>query len=200
VDGYTVVVSSNAFGAAGFGGVTIPYVHNSPAKTGNNQVSPVPCGDCITNTARVFRANGQQITNATATATVCTGDAVPPSPPCNLTQGALKIDKNTIQVPIKNNGTSDIFLTEVDLTWAQAINGKLKKITLNGDVYVTLTGSPASITSGFTTDPNKRKIAHGQTKTLVFQFEKNASKVLTDYHGGLVKFGSDSTCTDIFLP
>jgi hypothetical protein len=201
VDGYTVVVSKYAFGSAGFGGVTIPYVHNSPAKTGNNQVSPIPCGACIRNVAQLVTVSGTTITGVLATddAIVCTGDPIPPTPPCLLTQGALKIDKNTIQVPIKNNGATDIFLTEVDLAFP-AINGKLKKVTLNGDVWVGLTGSPASLTSGFTSDPNKRKIAKGQTKTLVLQFEKNASKVVGDYSGGTVKFGSDSSCSDTFLP
>ena len=204
VDGYTVVVSKDAFGASGFGGVTVPEVHNSPAKTGNNQVFPTPCGDCIKNIARLVTvaADGKTITGVLASddATVCTGDATPPSPPCLLTHGALKIDKNTIQLPIKNGGTTDIYLTEVDLAWPQAINGKLKKVTLNGDVWVGLTGSPASLTSGFTSDPNKRKIAKGQTKTLVLQFEKNASKTLSDYSGGVVKFGSNSSCSITFLP
>ena len=71
VDGYTVEVSKAAFGAAGFGGVSIPYVHNSPAKHGQGQVSPVPCASCVVNTAVVTAsAAGQQLT-ASATAQVC---------------------------------------------------------------------------------------------------------------------------------
>ncbi len=42
-DSYEVTVSGAAFGTAGFGSVTLPQVHNSPAKTGTNAVSPVPC-------------------------------------------------------------------------------------------------------------------------------------------------------------
>jgi hypothetical protein len=205
VDGYTVLVSHLAFGANGFGGVTIPYVHNSPAKTGNNQVSPTPCGACIENIARLVTVDGQnKITSVLATdnAVVCTGNPAPPPPVCLLTEGALKIDKNTIQVPIKNNGSAAVYLTELDLTWPQATNGKLKKVSLNGDVWVSTTGSgsPVSLTSGFTTDPNKRKIDKGQTKTLVLQFEKNADKVASHYSGGTVKFGTDSSCSITFLP
>jgi len=205
VDGYTVVVSHFAFGSAGFGGVTIPYVHNSPAKTGNNQVSPTPCGACIENIARLVTVDGQgEITSVLASdnAVVCTGSPIPPTPPCLITQGALKIDKTTVQIPLKNNGSTAIFLNELDLAWAQAINGKLKKVSLNGDVWVITTGSgsPVALTSGFASDPNRRKIDHGQTKTLVLTFEKNASKVLTDYSGGTVKFGTDSSCAITFLP
>src|SRR4029077_12061546 len=53
IDGYDVVVSHNAFGANGFGGVTLPLVHDSPSKLGINAITPTPCGNCSTNTARV---------------------------------------------------------------------------------------------------------------------------------------------------
>ena len=43
---YTVEVSATVFGTSGFGGVTIPVVHNSPPKTGvPDPLNPVPCAD-----------------------------------------------------------------------------------------------------------------------------------------------------------
>jgi hypothetical protein len=193
VDGFSVIVSSNAFGAAGFGGVTIPQVHNSPAKTGDNKVFPLPCGGCITNIATVVVTdnNGQVLsTQATDDAVVCTDNPAPPTTSCILIKGAFKIDKSTIQIPIKNGGNASIVLSEVDLAWKQATNGKITKMSLNGDF---LTGgsiaSPAAITSGFVADANKRTIAKGQTKTLVITFEHPASKVLSDY-AGTIQFGT----------
>ena len=198
VDGYTVIVSKNAF-AAGFGGVTIPYVHNSPAKTGNNQVSPVPCSGCITNTASVVIVTNGNVLAATLDtddAVVCVGTPTPPAPPCIITKGAFKIDKNTIQLPLKNAGTANIVLSEVDLGWNQAVNGRIVKMSLNGDFYTSPSlSSPIALTSGFVSDANKRTIAKGATKTLVITFEHPASKVLTDYTGGTVKFGSACVVT-----
>jgi uncharacterized repeat protein (TIGR01451 family) len=40
---YYAKVSKTAFGANTFGGVSIGLIHNSPAKTGSNAISPVPC-------------------------------------------------------------------------------------------------------------------------------------------------------------
>lgn len=202
---YTVVVSKAAFGASGFGGVTIPDIHNSPAKTGTNQVAPTPCGDCITNTASVVTVTGtapNQIigaTLATDTATVCLGTPIPPTPPCLITPGALKIDKKTVQLPLKNNGTTDIFLSEVNVTWNQAVNGNLVKMSLNGDIWTGSVASGTVVNSGFHSDANRRKIAKGQTKTLVLTFVNNASKTVGDY-SGTIKFGSDASCAIAFPP
>lgn len=41
---YSMKISHLAFGAAGFGSVSVGEVHNSPPKTGTNAVLPVPCG------------------------------------------------------------------------------------------------------------------------------------------------------------
>jgi hypothetical protein len=44
--------------------------------------------------------------------------------------------------------------------------------------------------TGFNADANRRTIAKGITKTLVITFANpNASKVLSDYVNGTVKFG-----------
>jgi hypothetical protein len=43
VDGYSFTVKASAFGASGFGSVTSPDVHNSPAKKDGTTPSTVPC-------------------------------------------------------------------------------------------------------------------------------------------------------------
>ena len=58
-DGYHVIVSKRAFGANGFGNVTIPLVHDSPPKNGLDKVVATNVCDCVTNTAYAF---GVQIT------------------------------------------------------------------------------------------------------------------------------------------
>jgi hypothetical protein len=200
VNGYTVVISQTAFGAAGFGSVSIVQVHNSPAKTGSNQVFPKPCVDCIVNIASVVQVIGGNVVGpvlATDNAEVCVGSPIPSTPDCMITKGAPKIDKKTIQIPLKNNGTTAIFLSEVDLTWLQSVNGNLVKLSLNGDFWTGSAGSPVALTSGFNSDPNRRKIDKGQTKTLVLTFANNADKTLSDYSGGLVKFGAGTGCSVI---
>jgi hypothetical protein len=68
---------------------------------------------------------------------------------------------------------------------------------LNGDFWTGSAGSPVALTSGFNSDPNRRKIDKGQTKTLVLTFANNADKTLSDYSGGLVKFGAGTGCSVI---
>ena len=84
---YTVVVSKDAFGANGFGGVTIPGVHDSPPKLGsNNLITPMPC-QCVVNTADAVGTveNTTTTVSATATAQVCFGT---PSQACEITAGS----------------------------------------------------------------------------------------------------------------
>ncbi|MCP9494371.1 MAG: hypothetical protein MSG64_07950 [Pyrinomonadaceae bacterium MAG19_C2-C3] len=42
-DSYEVIISRAAFGSAGFGSVSLGEVHNSPAKSGDNAITPTPC-------------------------------------------------------------------------------------------------------------------------------------------------------------
>lgn len=76
VDGFTVIVSKNAFGTPGFGGVTVPLVHNSPAKSGANAIVPTPCATCVTNIATAgTNYGGPAGVMATAHAEVCPGSS-----------------------------------------------------------------------------------------------------------------------------
>lgn len=84
VDGYDIVVSHNAFGANGFGGVTLPLVHDSPSKLGFNAITPTPCNDCVTNTATATAqdSTGAQVQSNPAQAEVCPGTGCSPLGDC----------------------------------------------------------------------------------------------------------------------
>jgi hypothetical protein len=202
---YTVVISKAAFGAAGFGGVTIPGAHDSPPKIGSsNLITPTPCNGCIVNTAVASGTSTPSAKGVTAqdSAQVCFGTSGGGGNVCNITKGATTLDKNQVKVPLKNSGSTAILLSELTLSWPQAVNGKLKKATLNGDIWAGLGNSPIALTTAefnaFNADANRRTIAPGQTKTLVLQFEHNVSKDPSLYTG-TVKFGADASCV-ISLP
>ncbi len=67
VDGYTVVISSAAFGANGFGSVSIPYVHDSPSKlSGTIRFTPVAEPSTVTNNVTVTATGVGSTTQVTA--------------------------------------------------------------------------------------------------------------------------------------
>src|SRR5437773_496621 len=73
---YTVVVSKSAFGAAGFGSVIVPAVHDSPPKIGsNNLITPTNCTPCVVNVAVATGTAGATTLTATDSAQVCFGTA-----------------------------------------------------------------------------------------------------------------------------
>ena len=203
---YTVVVRGSAFGAAGFGGVTIPQLHNSPPKTGSGPFTPTNCNPCIVNIASVTGTaivNGTNVTlTASDSAQVCFGTSGGGGSSCNITEGKITLGTTKITVPIKNNGSTAIVLSEVDLTWPQVTNGKLKQIALNGVVWTGLANSPTTLTTAdfnqTSTILGRRTIAAGQTKNLVLTFEHNVSTKAGDYSGGVAKFGADGSCQATF--
>ncbi|MEN6644962.1 MAG: SdrD B-like domain-containing protein [Armatimonadia bacterium] len=68
---YQAVIKGSVFGTAGFGGFTIPSVHNSPPKIGDNLLEPKPCEADVTNTASLTAtASDGTVLTATATASV----------------------------------------------------------------------------------------------------------------------------------
>jgi hypothetical protein len=73
---YSVVVKAEAFGASGFGKVTCPDVHNSPAKIDTANLAPAPQN--VTNTAVATARFGSHVlatTSATATVAIDGGAA-----------------------------------------------------------------------------------------------------------------------------
>jgi hypothetical protein len=199
---YTVIVSKNAFGASGFGAVWVAAIYNSPAKTGCSQVWPRACSASITNVAKVVKLISGKIvgpTLATDNAVVFLSPNACSPPPCVITPGCLKIDKKTVQVAFKNNGTADIPLSKLSVNWNQAVNGNLVKIGLNGDVWSGSVASGTFLGSGFNSDASRRNIPKGQTRTLVLSFTKDASMTVADY-SGVINFGSNSSCAWAFPP
>ncbi len=83
VDGYTVIVSKNAFGTNGFGGVSIPYVHDSPSKiSGTIKFIPSTSDFTLTNTVTAKATSGSTTVTTTAQASVQDAPAgVTPSVP-----------------------------------------------------------------------------------------------------------------------
>jgi len=94
------VVSKNAFGANGFGGVTVPAVHDSPPKLGSsNLITPTKCdASCVVNVAV---ATGTAATTppttltAQASAQVCFGTQ--PQPAGGLPSPWLTQDVGPVQ-------------------------------------------------------------------------------------------------------
>ena len=195
-DTYHVLVSHLAFGANGFGGVTIPIVHNSPPKIGVNQTTPSSICHCIINTAVATGTIGTTTVSATASETVCpssgTGGGSCP------TAGTASIKDKRFKWPMTNSGTSTATVTGITVTWP-AVNGKLMKMKFDGDVMWDK-GSAAGVTmitipeSDLTTDSKKKTIDPGKTRTFILEFEKNASTTLSAYTVS-VSFGPNCTVT-----
>ena len=111
---------------------------------------------------------------------------------CNLTVTARSTSSRQVRITIQNNGGADEFITNVMLSWPQGINGNLTKILDDGDTM--WTGSAASpINFGvppLVADPNKRKIDHGTSDVLIFQFQNNAAPLNNAAYSGSATFQS----------
>jgi hypothetical protein len=147
INSYTVVISKAAFGTAGFGSVAIGEVHNSPHRCGPSNAI-VPV-PC---------------------------DGGPPTP-CNLTYGLKEIKDRQVKITIKNNGSSSVVMSRIELTWPTK-NGKLQKTKLGrDDLYTVKTAPPyVNITDFRPSDPKKYTVEKGKTEELKFEFEKNAAQ------------------------
>lgn len=216
VNSYYVKVSHFAFGANGFGGVTIPFIHDSPSKIqGIIKFFPTNMCNCVTNVAV---ASGVSVTGGSTVTDddfeiVCasTGsNSGGGGGACSLVAGALKFDKNTIQIPIKDNGSANIVMNTLTLGGWPSVNGRLKTVTLNGTAYggaaAPLLGpAPPTVIIGtggvsWTGNTGSRTINKGQSKTLILTFEKNVSTNKALYSGWSASFGSDASCNLTIFP
>ena len=68
---YKVVVKGTAFGSVGFGRATLSDQHNSPAKAGFKNFTPLQCDSCVTNIATAIASFGTNSPIASAQAFVC---------------------------------------------------------------------------------------------------------------------------------
>ncbi len=200
INTYTVVVKASAFGAAGFGGVTVPDQHNSPNKlAGDHGMVTQPKNSTVVNTAKAVTASSGGLT---ATATASVNIVAPASPPsqCAVTEVDPTFDKKEVRWSIKNGGKDKVTLNEVTVTWPAA-NGFLDKVKFDADVVWdgkiqcangTCTATlPSSV---LVTDAKKKSIDPGKTRKLTFVFEKNASKDLLLYSAS-ASFGSGCEVT-----
>jgi hypothetical protein len=182
-DTYTVVVSRAAFGAAGFGGVTIVGVHDSPPKLApNNLITPEPCDSDVTNIATVTATAGTVTLTASAQATV---RVVQPSVPGNVVAGPLQFSGKKVSVTITNNGTAAVDISKIVLTWPSA-DGKFSKAKIGGTMIYDTATAPGQVTgtatmTTFHGSASLRHIDPGKTITLTFEFEKTAKTDPTLY-------------------
>jgi hypothetical protein len=143
---YYVKVSKAAFGGSALGSLSIGEIHNSPPKTGDNAITPVPCipgGECniVEGTHEIKDRNLKWLlTN--------NGDV------------AAILTKLTLTWP-EANGMLKKVKFDGDVVWDDGAPWTLAGITLD--------------TANFTTDPKKKRIDPGKTRVFTLEFEKNAA-------------------------
>ena len=193
-DTYTVVVSRAAFGAAGFGGVTLVGLHDSPPKLApNNLITPEPCDSDVTNIATVTATAGTVTLTASAQATV---RVVQPSVPGNVVAGPLQFSGKKVSVTITNNGTAAVDISKIVLTWPSA-DGKFSKAKIGGTMIYDTATAPGQVTgtatmTTFHGSASLRHIDPGKTITLTFEFEKTA-KTDPNLYDILIEFAQGLT-------
>jgi hypothetical protein len=92
---------------------------------------------------------------------------------------------NKVTITFQNNVAVDQVLTAVAMTWPQATNGNLTKITMGATtIYNTSTGGGTLNTSSLLGTTAQRTIAaNGGTATLTFTFQHNVSTDASNYTG-----------------
>ena len=189
---YTVVVSKHAFGTNGFGGVSVPSVHDSPPKIGSsNLITPTNCNDCVVNVAIATGTAGGVNLTARATATVCFGASLPPqlSMTSLLPNGVMNAAYTGMLTAI--NGTSPY-------TWS-IINGTLPSGLRLDTKSGAITGTPSATgTFNFTVqviDSSNPIQTASQSFTITIT-SMSVPVVVTIWSGttvpGLVDAGADS--------
>lgn len=129
-------------------------------------------------------------------------DALHNSPPKECPAGAggdalavtkTEVKDKQVKVTIQNNGSADVFVTGLQLTWPTA-NGKLVQVKLDGDVIYDnpdIAAPSANLTlAQLVADQNKRKIGKGSSDVLTLIFERNAASNLSSYTGSISTTGS----------
>src|SRR5262249_46490014 len=132
-DSYTVVVKAGTFGANGFGGVSIPLVHDSPSKLGFNAIVPTPSDGQVPNTptARATYVDNGVTKTITAsddeTVTIGSGSGGGGGGPADVQQGTVVFKDKSITIPLTDAGGSPATLVGLQLTWP-AGNKKLTAV------------------------------------------------------------------------
>jgi hypothetical protein len=164
-DTYYVHISKDAFGAAGYDpsyAITVPSLHNSPAKECPPQLPSVPPASPAFDQLPL--------------------PPQPPTPGQNITVGPITVKDRDVKIKLTNtNLTAKATILSINITWNTSQNGDLQQIKLGGSViYDTpdISISPTMITT-FKGTVNDRSIDKGHTDELKFHFQNNAA--LTGY-------------------
>jgi hypothetical protein len=121
---------------------------------------------------------------ATATATF-TPTPTPTPTPLMIGVTTKTFSSNKVTITFQNNAAVDQVLTGLAMTWPQATNGNLTKITMGAiTIYNTSTGGGTLNTSSLLGTTAQRTIAaNGGTATLTFTFQHNVSTNASNYTG-----------------
>jgi hypothetical protein len=122
--------------------------------------------------------------NPTATATA-TFTPTPTPTPLTIVVTTKTFSSSRVTITFQNNDAVDQVLTGLAMTWPQATNGNLTKITMGSiTIYNTSTGSGTLNTSSLLGTTAQRTIAaNGGTATLTFTFQHNVSTNASNYTG-----------------
>jgi len=104
---YTVDVDKAAFGQAGFGSVSIPYIHASPSRVGQNTVSVQP-GACAPPTATNTPQGGA--TNTPTSTPTPTATAMPTATPGQCEMANISIVVQPTGTPFTQHAKLDVMI------------------------------------------------------------------------------------------
>jgi hypothetical protein len=122
----------------------------------------------------------------TATATATLAPTATPTPtPITISVTTKTFSSTKVTITFQNNGAVGQVLTGLAMTWPQATNGNLTKITMGSvTIYSTSTGGGTLNTSSLLGTTAQRTIAaNGGTATLTFTFQHNVSTNASNYTG-----------------
>ena len=121
---------------------------------------------------------------ATATSTF-TPTPTPTPTPLMIGVTTKTFSSNKVTITFQNDTAVDQILTALAMTWPQATNGNLTKITMGAiTIYNTSTGGGTLNTSSLLGTTAQRTIAaNGGTATLTFTFHNNVSTNASNYTG-----------------
>jgi len=114
-----------------------------------------------------------------------TPTATPTATPGQIVVGGKVLTSKTVTVKFQNDtSTAQVLTAPLDMTWPQATNGNLTKITFNGTtIYNTSTGGGTLHATSLLGTTAQRTIATNTCGTMVFTFASNVDTNATHYTG-----------------
>ena len=128
----------------------------------------------------------------------CSTVTPPPPPDINVTEAAVPtVDKNKFYWRLTNSGPDAAVLTKVEVQAWPALQGKLKKVKLDGDTAADpadiLWSASGAVISVFTSDVKHKQIVAGQTRTFTLEFEKDYLLDTTADYRVIITFAGGET-------